>query len=120
MPARAFVIRFPNGDFEYDFTRRLLPRTGDRLKRRGTLWRVTSSAQDGGEGIVVVRVSSLVHAGTSASMTELRDETERGTEDHPHPLESEDALRESAEEDDNEEERDRAPQPGVTPDRDDR
>ena len=30
MPARAFVIRFPNGDFEYDFTRRALPRIGDR------------------------------------------------------------------------------------------
>ena len=118
MPARAFVIRFPNGDFEYDFTRRALPRIGDRFKRRGALWQVTSSAQDGGEGIVVVRVSSA-QEGKSASMTESTNETQRD-EDHRHPLESEDALRESADRIENEEEQGRVPQPGVTADLDDR
>jgi len=119
MPARAFVIRFPNGDFEYDLTRRALPRIGDRFKRRRTLWQVTSSAQDGGEGIVVVCVSSP-GAGTSASMTEPKDENQRDDEDDGHPLESEDALREHADKVESEEEQDRAPQPGVTPDLADR
>lgn len=120
MPARAFVIRFPNGDFEYDFTRRALPRIGDRFKRRGTLWQVTSSAQDDGEGVVVVRVSSPTQAGTSASMTEPKDENKRDDEDDRHPLESEDALREHAAKVEDEEEQDRAPRPGVTPDLGDR
>ena len=38
IPARAFVIRFPDGDFEYDLTRRELPSAGDILSRRGSLW----------------------------------------------------------------------------------
>jgi hypothetical protein len=39
--ARAFVIRFPNGDFEYDFTRSVAPSVGDTLRRLGKSWRVT-------------------------------------------------------------------------------
>jgi hypothetical protein len=46
MPARAFVIRFPNGDFEYDFTRRTLPSIGDTMRRNGLLWLVTRITQD--------------------------------------------------------------------------
>jgi hypothetical protein len=41
IPARAFVIRFPDGDFEYDLTRRERPAVGDTLRRRGSLWSVT-------------------------------------------------------------------------------
>jgi hypothetical protein len=41
VPARAFVIRFPNGDFEYDFTRGRLPSIGDKMRRHGLLWLVT-------------------------------------------------------------------------------
>jgi hypothetical protein len=40
MAARAFVIRFPNGDFEYAVSRRATPSVGDTLRRRGLLWRV--------------------------------------------------------------------------------
>lgn len=41
IPARAFVIRFPDGDFEYDFTRSVAPAVGDTLRRLGVTWRVT-------------------------------------------------------------------------------
>jgi hypothetical protein len=40
IPARAFVIRFPDGDFEYDLTRNDYPEVGDVLRRRGSLWSV--------------------------------------------------------------------------------
>ena len=36
MPSRAFVIRFPDGDFEYDLGRRGTPSVGETL-----LWSVT-------------------------------------------------------------------------------
>jgi len=41
MPARAFVIHFPNGDFEYDLSRRALPAIGETLHRRSQSWRMT-------------------------------------------------------------------------------
>jgi hypothetical protein len=41
MPARAFVIRFPDGDFEYDITRSVPPSVGETLRRRGVTWSVT-------------------------------------------------------------------------------
>ena len=33
MPARAFVIQFPDGDFEYDFTRGAAPSIGQTLRQ---------------------------------------------------------------------------------------
>jgi len=42
MPARAFVIRFPNGDYEYDLSRRAAPTIGETIGRRGVLWSVTN------------------------------------------------------------------------------
>jgi hypothetical protein len=39
------VIRYPNGDFEYDFTRRAFPSVGERLRRKGLLWLVTRITQ---------------------------------------------------------------------------
>ena len=40
---KAFVIRFPSGDFEYDLTvtGRALPVLGDTMRRKGVLWLVT-------------------------------------------------------------------------------
>ena len=35
MPARAFVIRFPDGDFEYDVTRRVPPSVGETSEASG-------------------------------------------------------------------------------------
>ncbi len=40
MPAVAFVIRFPNGDYEYDLSRRIAPTIGETIGRRGMLWSV--------------------------------------------------------------------------------
>lgn len=60
MPARAFVIRFPNGDFEYDLTRRALPSIGDTLRRQGVLWLVTRITLDRVETVHVERVAAEV------------------------------------------------------------
>jgi hypothetical protein len=46
IPARSFVIRFPDGDFEYDLTRNDYPEVGDTLRRRGSLWSVTGIEGD--------------------------------------------------------------------------
>ena len=46
MPAKAFVIRFPNGDYEYDFTRRATPSIGETMRKQGLLWSVTRITQD--------------------------------------------------------------------------
>ena len=47
MPAKAFLIRYPDGDFEYDFTRQALPAIGDTLQRKGERWRVTRLVGNG-------------------------------------------------------------------------
>jgi hypothetical protein len=59
MPAVAFVIRFPNGDFEYDFTRLAVPSVGKTLRKRGLLWRVTRITHDRPVTVHVVRVDAL-------------------------------------------------------------
>ena len=48
MPGRAYVIRFPSGDFEYDLTvtGHDLPAVGDTLSRKGVRWRVTQITQE--------------------------------------------------------------------------
>jgi hypothetical protein len=53
MPAQAFVIQFPDGDFEYDFTRGAVPSIGQTLRRRGSLWSVTGVD---GERVVTIYV----------------------------------------------------------------
>jgi hypothetical protein len=45
MPAKAFVIRFPNGEYEYDLTRRPVPAVGETMRRRGGLWSVARITQ---------------------------------------------------------------------------
>ena len=46
MPTKAFVIRFPNGDFEYDLTRRALPYICETLRRKGLVWAVLRITPD--------------------------------------------------------------------------
>jgi hypothetical protein len=59
MPTRAFVIQFPDGDFEYDFTRGAALLVGQTLRRRGSLWSVTGVD---GERVATVHVESANHA----------------------------------------------------------
>jgi hypothetical protein len=58
MPGKAFVIRFPSGDFEYDLTvtGRDLPVVGDTMRRKGVLWLVTRITHELVEVVHVVRV----------------------------------------------------------------
>jgi len=57
MPGKAFVIRFPNGDFEYDLTAlgRSLPVVGETMRRKGVLWLVIRRVQEPGEVVYVER-----------------------------------------------------------------
>jgi hypothetical protein len=59
MPARAFVIRFPNGDYEYDFTRRAVPGVGETVRKQGLLWRVTRITQDRPVTVHVARADAV-------------------------------------------------------------
>ena len=56
IPARAFVIRYPNGDFEYDFTRKPVPLVGDTPFRKQHLWRVSEITRD---EVATVRVEAV-------------------------------------------------------------
>jgi hypothetical protein len=61
MPAKAFVIRFPNGDYEYELSRRAAPAIGEMVRRSGVLWKVTritqgAITQDGIDTVHVERV----------------------------------------------------------------
>jgi hypothetical protein len=58
MPAKAFVIRYPDGDFEYDMRRGAAPRVGDMLRKRGLLWSVTRVTQDEPVTVHVARVNA--------------------------------------------------------------
>jgi hypothetical protein len=130
MPAKAFVIRFPSGDFEYDMTRRAVPLVGDQLRRRGLLWSVARITQDGIHTVHVERVVGpesrqrerdpgrlpLTSRGDVSVMTETPAEPTERENDEPHPLESEEALSEPRVIED---EHMHAPQPVLTPDPDD-
>jgi hypothetical protein len=60
MPGKAFVIRFPSGDFEYDLTvtGRTLPAVGDTMRRKGVLWLVTRITQELVEVVHVERAET--------------------------------------------------------------
>jgi len=60
MLTKAFVIRFPNGDFEYDLSRRAVPSIGETLRRKGVLWLVTRITFDRVETLHVERVPAEV------------------------------------------------------------
>ena len=66
IPARAFVIRFPNGDFEYDFTRKPVPLVGDTLYRKQRLWRVSAITRDEVATVRVEAVDTFEQEATSA------------------------------------------------------
>jgi hypothetical protein len=51
MPGRTFEIRYPNGDFEIDAGQYPPPAVGDRIRRKGQLWRVTAATN--GKPVVV-------------------------------------------------------------------
>ena len=80
MPSCAFVIRFPDGDFEYDLGRRGTPSVGETLRRRGTLWSVTRIDDEAVQTIHVepadreqwARASQHPHRSTKPS---VRDES---------------------------------------------
>ena len=61
MPATAFVIRFPNGDYEYDFTRKPIPTVGETMRKQGLLWSVTRITHDSleREGVETVHVERV-------------------------------------------------------------
>jgi hypothetical protein len=53
MAPDTFVIRFPNGDFEYAATPSPMPSVGDSIHRNGTVWRVTGVMHDGAPTVFV-------------------------------------------------------------------
>jgi hypothetical protein len=53
------VIRFPDGDFEYDLTRSVAPPVGETVRRRGVTWRVTRQTQ---EDVLTIYVERAEHA----------------------------------------------------------
>ena len=65
IPARAFIIRFPNGDFEYDFSRLAAPQPGEILRRQGVLWSVVQVKDDVVKEIHVARAPEEKATGTA-------------------------------------------------------
>lgn len=53
MAPDTFVIRFPDGDFEYAATTHAVPSVGDSMYRRGTYWLVTRVIHDGASTVYV-------------------------------------------------------------------
>jgi hypothetical protein len=65
MPAKAFVIRFPNGDYEYELSGRTAPGIGETVRRKGELWKVVRIKQSGAitqDGIDTVHVERVKDA----------------------------------------------------------
>jgi hypothetical protein len=65
MPAKAFVIRFPSGDYEYEPSRRTAPGIGETVRRNGELWKVVRITQSGAvtqDGIDTVHVERVKDA----------------------------------------------------------
>ena len=58
MYAKAFVIRFPNGDFEYDVWNDRAPEVGESVRRRGAVWNVKRIARKTVSTIYVERASA--------------------------------------------------------------
>jgi hypothetical protein len=61
-------MRYPDGDFEYDFTRQALPVIGDTVQRKGERWRVTRIAGDTVPTAYVERVERTKHVPPSPRM----------------------------------------------------
>ena len=54
------MIRFPDGDFEYDVTRSVPPSVGETLRRRGVTWCVTERTQ---EDVLTIHVERAERGG---------------------------------------------------------
>lgn len=66
--ARAFIIRFPNGDFEYDLSRSAIPAIGATIRRQGVLWSVV---RVNGDDVREIHVEQTPEQGARAP---LRDD----------------------------------------------
>ena len=73
MPSRAFVVRFPNGDFEYDVHSRAAPEVGDTMRRRGALWKVTT--RDARDAVLTVHVEAVDERTSDSPPTSAAEET---------------------------------------------
>jgi len=71
MPSRAFVVRFPNGDFEYDVRSRAAPEVGDTMRRRGALWKVTT--RDARDAVLTVHVEAVDERASHSPHASLDD-----------------------------------------------
>ena len=73
MPSRAFVVRFPNGDFEYDVRSRAAPEVGETMRRRGALWKVMTL--DTRQAVVTVNVEAVDEQPADSQRPSVDDET---------------------------------------------
>jgi hypothetical protein len=73
MPSRAFVVRFPNGDFEYDVRSRAAPEVGDTMRRRGALWKVTT--RDARDAVLTVHVEAVDERASDSPHASFDDAT---------------------------------------------
>ena len=55
MAPDTYVIRFPDGDFQYAATDRRMPSVGDTIHRMGADWVVTRVVHDGASTVYVER-----------------------------------------------------------------
>jgi hypothetical protein len=55
MAPDTFVIRFPDGDFQYTATERSVPSVGETIHRMGVDWLVTRVVHDGASTVFVER-----------------------------------------------------------------
>ena len=61
MAPDTFVIRFPDGDFEYAATTQAVPSVGDSIYRRGADWVVTRVVHDGAATVYVESADEQRH-----------------------------------------------------------
>ena len=73
MPLKAFVVRFPNGDFEYDVRSRGAPEVGEAMRRRGVLWKVTT--RDAQDAVVTIHVEAVDERTSGSPHTSVHDAT---------------------------------------------
>jgi hypothetical protein len=55
MAPDTFVIRFPDGDFQYIVTEHRVPSVGETIHRMGAAWLVTRVVHDGASTVYVER-----------------------------------------------------------------
>jgi hypothetical protein len=73
MHSRAFVVRFPNGEFEYDVRSRRAPEVGETMRRCGALWKVTT--RDAQDAVVTIHVEAVDERTSGSPRTSVHDAT---------------------------------------------